>query len=244
MPVALRDFIDIHTHILPGIDDGPKDMAGSIELARSYERTGITRLFATPHFLPGTAWSADREKVLQLVADLQSALDREHIDLQILPGMEIAYHSKMVDRVFSGQVLSLGDSGYFLVEPPFYEVVDDLYESLMYLLEHGIKLIIAHPERVGMFQQRPDLIQKLVRAGARTQVNSGSLLGYFGKACKAFALDLWDDRLLHHIASDAHDHMIRAPLADTQWEGLRNLSDGEQLLARCSRNNRELADRA
>ncbi len=74
--------------------------------------------------------------------------------MQILPGMEIAYHTKLVERVFTGQLQSLGDSGYLLVEPPFYEVVDDLYESLMYLLEHEIKLIIAHPERVGMFQQR------------------------------------------------------------------------------------------
>ncbi len=243
MPSPLCDFVDIHTHILPGIDDGPKDMAGSLALARSYGRAGITRLFATPHFLPGTAWAADKEKVLRLVAYLQAALDAEHIDVQILPGMEIAYHSKMVERVFSGQVLSLGDSGYFLIEPPFYEVVDDLYESLMYLLEHEIKLIIAHPERVGMFQQRPDLIRKLVLAGARTQVNSGSLLGYFGKACKVFALELWDNRLLHHIASDAHDHTVRAPLTEIQWESLRDLPDGEQLLARCSCNNGKLAGR-
>jgi protein-tyrosine phosphatase len=242
MPALLGDFVDIHVHILPGIDDGPKDMAGSIELARSYERAGITRLFATSHFLPGTAWSADNETILQLISDVQAVLDAEHIDLQILPGMEIAYHQRMTERIFSGQVLALGESGYFLVEPPFHGVVDDLYESLLYLLEQEIKLIVAHPERIETFRQRPDLIQKLVLAGARTQVNTGSLLGYFGSACKAFAQDLWNNGLLHHIACDAHDHEIRAPLTSSQWETLRNLPDGEQLLLHCSRNNRELAD--
>ena len=110
MPTLLRDFIDIHTHILPGIDDGPKDMSDSITLAREYERAGITKVFATPHFMPGTAWSADKETVLQLIDKLQTALDAEQVNLHIVPGMEIGFHKMMVERILSGQLLALGNS--------------------------------------------------------------------------------------------------------------------------------------
>lgn len=241
MPALLSDFIDIHTHILAGVDDGPRDVSGSLTLARAYERAGITRVFATPHFLPGTAWSADKETVLQLICELQAVLDAEQIHLHIVPGMEIGYHKKIVEGVLSGQLLSLGNSDYFLIEPPLHGVLVHFHESLLYLLKQKTKLIIAHPERVKMFHQRPDLLDQLVVNGARTQVNTGSLLGYFGNTSKQLALDLWYNNQLHYIASDVHDLDKRAPLSGREWEILQNLPEGEQLLSSCSRNSRELA---
>jgi protein-tyrosine phosphatase len=240
MPALLSDFIDIHTHILPGIDDGPKDVSDSIALARVYERAGITKVFATPHFLPGTAWSADKETVLQLICNLQAVLDAEQINLHIVPGMEIGFHKKMVEGVLSAQLLSLGNSSYFLIEPPLHGVLIDFYESLVYLLKQKIKLIIAHPERVEMFRQRPDLLEILVLSGARTQINTGSLLGHYGDVSKQLALDLWQNNQLHYIASDAHNYNKRAPLTLADWESIRNLPDGEHLLRCCSHNSGEL----
>jgi len=240
MPANLSDFIDIHTHILPGIDDGPKEMSDSIALARLYEKAGVSKVFATPHFMPGTAWSADKETVLQLIDTLQAALDAERINVHIEPGMEIGYHTKMVERLLSEQLLSLGNSKYFLIEPPLHGILADFYKSVMYLLKQNIKLIIAHPERVRMFHQRPDLLEQLVQCGVRIQVNAGSLLGYFGDTSKQLALDLWHNNHLHYVASDAHNVHNRAPLTGTEWAMLLNLPDGEQLLTNCSCNGRDL----
>lgn len=240
MAAQLCDFIDIHAHVLPGIDDGPKDMAGSVKLARAYERSGISTVFATSHYIPGTAWASDKENVLQLISDLQAILDAEQIKLRIFPGMEIAYHKKMAERICSGQVLALGESSYFLIEPPLHDIADDFYKSLVYLLEQEVKLIIAHPERVAIFQKRPNLLEKLVLFGARTQINTGSLLGQYGDGSKQLALDLWQNNQLHYIASDAHNLNKRAPLTLDDWESIRNLPDGEHLLRCCSHNSREL----
>ncbi len=240
MAALLCDFIDIHTHILPGIDDGPRDMAGSVKIARAYERSGISTVFATPHYMPGTAWSADKNTVLQLISEFQAILDVEQIKLRILPGMEIAYHKKMVERICSRQVLALGESSYFLIEPPLHDMSDDFCKSLMYLLEQEVKLIIAHPERVAIFQKRPNLLEKLVLSGARTQINTGSLLGHYGDVSKQIALDLWQNNQLHYIASDAHNYNKRAPLTLADWESIRNLPDGEHLLHSCSHNSGEL----
>ncbi len=136
-----------------------------LNLPGHMKRSGISTVFATPHYIPGTAWSADKETVLQLISDLQATLDAEQIKLQILPGMEIAYHKKMVERICSGQVLALGESNYFLIEPPLHDMTDDFYKSLMYLLKQEVKLIIAHPERVAIFHKRPNLLEELVSSG-------------------------------------------------------------------------------
>ena len=175
----LNKFIDIHTHILPGLDDGPQDMAGSMALARCYEKVGITTVVATPHFLPGTAWAATKERVLDAVQALQDNLDKANIDLRVVPGMEIAYHKKLEERILAGSVLPLGQSRYFLIEPSFQGEQEGLLACLQSLLHKGQKLILAHPERVAMFQQMPQSLKKFVDQGLRVQVNAGSLLGIF-----------------------------------------------------------------
>jgi len=242
MAARLSDFVDIHVHILPGIDDGPKDMRTSISLAQSYERAGISKIFATPHFIPGTAWSADKETVVRLVSGLQEILDGQDINLNISPGMEIAYHRKMVERIFSGELLALGNSNIFLIEPPFYGLADDLYDSLMYLLENNIKVIIAHPERAEKYIKKPALIDNLVSAGAQVQVNSGSLLGNFGAASKQIALSFWQSRQIHYIGSDAHNCNNRTPITSEDWDLIRYLQDGELLLDTCSMNSTALTE--
>ncbi len=240
MTFQLTEFIDIHTHILPGFDDGPKDLRGSIALARCYENVGVKLIIATPHFLPGTAWAPSGEKVLESVRAFQASLDSENIDLQVEAGMEISFHKKLEDRIFSNSLLSLGNSGYFLIEPLFQREQESLLTSLESLLVQGKKLILAHPERVDGFQQRPELLRGLVEKGLRIQVNAGSLLGYFGEKSKETAESLWQEKCLHIIASDAHNHTNRAPLTDREWINLNGTPEGEDLMTVCKRNLHEI----
>lgn len=230
----------MHTHILPGLDDGPKDIAGSIAMARCYEKVGIRAVVATPHFLPGTAWAAAKERVLESVLALQSSLDRANIALKVIPGMEIAYHKKLEERILANIVLPLGQSGYFLIEPSFQGEQEGLLACLLSLLKKGQKLVLAHPERADFFQQMPHVLKKFVDLGLRIQVNAGSLLGYFGVKSKATAESLRQGNCIHFIASDAHDHSKRGPLNASEWERFLASPGGEELLTSCNDNIAEI----
>ena len=120
MMTEIQNFIDIHTHILPGLDDGPKNLQESIALARCYECTGVNRVIATPHFLPGTAWAPTKDKVIRSVQILQEKLNEEGIVVKIEPGMEIAYHGRMADRILAEELLPLSNSSHYLVGPAIY----------------------------------------------------------------------------------------------------------------------------
>lgn len=234
MTLPLHEFIDMHTHILPGLDDGPKNMAGSIAIARCFEKVGIKTVVATPHFLPGTAWAPAKERVLESVQALQANLDRAAIALKVVAGMEIAYHKKVEERILTDSVLPLGRSGHFLIEPSFHGEQDGLLASLQSLLNKGRKIILAHPERVDAFQQMPRVLGKLVEQGLRIQINAGSLLGYFGAKSKNTAEMLRQDNCIHLIASDAHDHNKRAPLNAAEWQDLVACPGGKELFFYCN----------
>lgn len=235
MRFDLTSFVDIHCHILPGLDDGAKNIQESIELARLFEQSGITTVVATPHFLPGTSWAASKEVVLETVQILQTKLDSEEIVLKILPGMEIGFHKKLPERLLSGALLPLGDSGYYLIEPSFHGEQDIFLEQLAFLLKQGQKLIVAHPERVDGFHKL-DLLEKLVDQGLLIQVNAGSLLGKFGRKSKSIATELKKRNCIHFIASDAHDCNRRTPLTRVEWEKLADDEGGEAMLAACNEN--------
>ncbi|MFT5697839.1 MAG: protein-tyrosine phosphatase [Desulforhopalus sp.] len=232
----IKNFIDIHTHILHGLDDGPKNLQESLALARCYEISGVKRVIATPHFLPGTAWAPTKEKVLYSVQNLQEHLDKEGIVLKIEAGMEIAYHGKMADRILAGDLLSLGNSGYYLIEPSFHGEQDNLIATVGLLLSQGIKIILAHPERIGRFQDHTELLERLVVQGTLLQINAGSLLGCFGKKSKVMAESLANKQLFHFIASDAHNHDKRAPITEQEWRALASCSVVANVCTTCLQN--------
>ncbi len=235
MKFERKSFIDIHTHILPGLDDGAKDMAESLELARCYQQAGVKKVVATPHFLPGTSWSAGREKVLDTVQALQAQLDGLSMDLEIIPGMEIGYHKKMADRIAAGLLLPLGESDYYLIEPSFHGDQDIFLDHLSGILREGHKLIVAHPERIEGLQQTDRLI-KLVEHGLLLQINAGSLLGSFGRKSQDVARELFSKGCGHFIASDTHDTRKRPPFDEHVFEKLLAIHDGPSMLAACNAN--------
>lgn len=234
--IEIQNFIDIHTHILPGLDDGPKSLQESIALARCYERAGVKRVIATPHFIPGTAWAPTKEKVRRSVQTLQEKLNEEGIVLKIESGMEVAYHGKMADRIKAGDLLPLGNSGYYLVEPAFHGEQGSFLTTVSLLLQQSIKIIIAHPERIIRFQEQPELIEKVVKEGALLQINAGSLLGEFGQKSKAMADLLVEHQLFHFFASDAHNHDKRAPITTEEWYTLGSCSLVSNICSTCLQN--------
>ncbi|GBF73581.1 hypothetical protein PA598K_01883 [Paenibacillus sp. 598K] len=196
-------MIDIHTHILPGIDDGAADWEASLALARAAAAEGITTIVATPHHA-SSSWRNPASVVRPLVDELQTRLDAERIPLRILPGQEIRVHGDLLDAWERGELLTLGDSSYILVEMPFTEIPAGMADLLHELRVMGLRPIIPHPERSAPIMKQPQRLAELVEAGAYSQVTAASLLGGFGKRCQESAWTLCRQGLVHLVSSDAH----------------------------------------
>lgn len=230
-------MIDLHSHILPGIDDGPVDLEGSLAFARSAVAAGITTIAATPHVNSRFQLRADDIAGLPArVSALSAQLSEHEIPLEVVKGAEVSFSRvPEMNREQLG-VLSLGDGPYLLVESPYSDVVPMIEELLFSLQAQGVRPVLAHPERCPAFQSEPQMVARLVEAGTVCLVNSGSIGGAFGNGARRLALALIRQGLVHAVSSDAHDAKGRPPgllegLASGQRE-LPGLSDETDRLTR------------
>lgn len=231
MAADICQFIDIHVHILPGIDDGAQNLEASVALARVYADEGVKQIIATSHFIPGTAWAAGRDVIARQLAELQEQLVAQNILLTVYPGMEIAYHKKLIDRLEKGLLQPLADSNTYLLEPSFRDTSDELLQCAKQMMDKGYGVILAHPERIPSFQETAEMLIDLVGRGLQVQLNIGSLLNKFGEASKRLAMHLVDVDCVHYLASDAHSVKSRRPVNGKDWQMLNDLL-GEALLSR------------
>lgn len=227
--MTLDGLIDIHCHILPGIDDGASDLEESVAMARLYAAAGFAAVVATPHFIPGTAWAAESRVIAELVAVVQARLDAEQIPLRVYAGMEIAFHKRLAERLPTGSLQPLAASGYYLIEPEFNGSQEDLLHTVRLLLDAGQRLILAHAERISAFQRNYDPLLRLAKQGLEIQVNSGSLLNAFGERCRKTAMELLANKCVHYLASDAHSACLRTPPSLDDLQRLTDLVGKETL---------------
>lgn len=202
-------MIDLHSHILPGIDDGAPDLEASVEMALAAVAAGTRIVVATPHV--NTRYDNDPALIGRLVGELNVALSDRQIPLAILPGAEISL-SRLIglsDEALQG--LSLGAGRSLLVESPYAERAALLEDALFDLQLRGFRPVLAHPERCPSFQGEPDRLAALARRGVLCSVTSGSLAGQFGGRARDLAVRLLGGGLVHDLASDAHDHARRSP---------------------------------
>lgn len=206
-------MIDLHSHILPGIDDGPEDLPGSLALAEAAVREGITTIAATPHVNSRFQLAADELAALPgKVAALNGELERRTIPLRVVKGGEVALlRLRGLDRD-QLRGLCLGEGRHLLVESPYSKSVPLLDEIVFGVRAQGVEVLLAHPERCPAFAGDPDQLARLVGSGVLCLVNAGSLQGVFGRTVQRFALRLLRDGLVHGVASDAHDHARRPPV--------------------------------
>ena len=202
-------MIDIHCHILPGIDDGLPTIEESIEMARVAVSEGITKVIATPHHHNGH-FDNERTAILQEVMSLNKELSREGINLDVLPGQEIRVCGDMVEDYERSQLLSVNDEGtYLFVEFPQDHVPAYTNKLLFDLQMKGLVPIIVHPERNQEMIENPKILYELVKEGALSQITASAVLGEKGKKMKRFTHELISNHLTHFIASDAHNTTSR-----------------------------------
>lgn len=219
-------MIDIHCHLLPGVDDGAEDWEACLEMARVAVADGVDTVIATPHW-PGDDTGASRaESVLALTRAVQERLEAEAIPLRVLPGHELVILPELPDELDAGNALLLGSdpeasegrdsrtrpARYALLEMPYQPLPFFLRDLIFHVQSRGITPVLAHPERNPTIQAKPQVMEDLVAAGCLAQVTAGSLLGQFGAASRKTAETLLRRGWAHVIASDAHSPRTRPPL--------------------------------
>lgn len=206
-------MVDLHCHILPDMDDGPREAEECLAMARLAFDLGTTCLAATPHCREGGA-----EAVLEAVSFLQQQLSCLRLPLTVCAGMEIFATAQTPRLLQEGKLLTLGGSRYPLVEFAFEG--DAVYPErcLRALTEAGYRPVIAHPERYLYVQNDPRLLSGWIDMGCILQLNKGSLSGRFGPVCQELALSLVARGYAGAVASDAHGFEGRTPRLDRTWQ--------------------------
>ncbi|HEY0160262.1 MAG TPA: CpsB/CapC family capsule biosynthesis tyrosine phosphatase [Thermoanaerobaculia bacterium] len=218
-------MIDIHHHCLPGVDDGPRELAEAVDMCRMAAEEGIEAIVATPHVLRGRWRTFSRH-------ELESRLDllREKVGdtPRLCLGSEYYFAHDMADVLESGNgILPLASSRYVLFELAANSVPPMLEQPLYRAQLGGWVPIVAHPERNLVFQQKPELLAQLIGHGARVQVTASSLTGAFGAQARAAAETFLRRRLVHFIATDAHNTTKRTPRIREAMTVLREIAGDE-----------------
>lgn len=221
-------MIDLHCHILPGLDDGPPDIETSLELARAAVKEGVRFIVVTPHCIP-EVFLNERQAVLKAVAEFQSRLEAADVPLKIAPGMEAHLTLDLPERLTKGSVLTLNDAGkYILLEFPMNTVPRYAEQVIFELMLKGIKPIIAHPERNREIIENPNLLYGFIEKGSLVQVTAGSLIGKFGSRVQQRTGDFVRLGWVDFIASDAH-HPVRRPfMLREAWEAAKDIIGEER----------------
>ena len=199
-------MIDLHSHILPELDDGAQNLHQSLEMAHIAIQSGVTTMVATPHCVDGKA-----EDVRSMLKLMRSVLREHGLRLQLCSGMEIFGTRDTARLLREGKLLTLNRSQYPLIEFNFHS--DGYWETqvLADVLQAGYRPVVAHPERYSFIQHTPELLNRWVKMGCLLQINKGSLLGRFGSTSQDLSLELVDRGFAAVVASDAHAPHTRTP---------------------------------
>lgn len=233
MDIYTNEHVDIHSHVLPGIDDGAVDWEHSLDMLRVAVNAGTNTIAATSHMPHG--WRGPRpphETGPQLVAELNQRAQDAGLPMTVVMGMEIYLEPETAEQLDAGILLPLNGSRYALMETGFMRWTHVTEQSLRAVLDAGFTPVLAHPERNKGIQKNPEVLRPFIEQGVLGQVNAGSLLGEFGGRAKSTAHTLFERGYAHLIASDAHGIAERRP----------DLTDARAVIA--NRYGTEVARRA
>jgi protein-tyrosine phosphatase len=218
-------MIDIHSHILFGVDDGAAALGDSLALARIYEQAGYRQVVATPHAeLDSLPFKNFGRSIRDAVNRLNQHLAKHHVEVKVLTGMEVGLDPKLPEMVAQGGILTLADTKYLLVETPFSQLPVKWWKIVFLLAARGITVIFAHPERCAQVAHSHELLERMVRSGVKFQVNWDSFSGAYGRGVANIARLMARKGFIHCLATDSHDaknrHAGNVPAIAVQLEGL------------------------
>ncbi|PWV93822.1 protein-tyrosine phosphatase [Paenibacillus cellulosilyticus] len=202
-------MIEMHTHILPGLDDGARSKEEALEMALQASEQGIQHIVATPHH-GNEVFEAPREIVLQHVEELNEFIGKHGVQVEIHAGQEIRVNTELINEWEHNKLLTLANSKYILLELPHNHVPDYFMDLLFELTIRGLVPVIAHPERNKAVVETPDLIEEWIGQGALCQLTAHSLTGQFSRRIQKLSVQLLKRKMIHFVSSDAHNCHTRA----------------------------------
>lgn len=204
-------MLDLHSHMLPGIDDGARDLQTALEMARIAAADGIRTVACTPHIYPGL-YENMADGIRSAMSAFQAELDLRGIPLRLVIGADVHLVPDLAAGIRDGRVPTLASSRYVLLEPPHHVAPPRIEDSVFELLVSGYVPVLTHPERLTWLGDHYALFHRLVRSGAWMQITAGSITGRFGREPKQWSERMLDDGIVHIVATDCHDARRRPPL--------------------------------
>lgn len=204
-------MIDLHCHLLPGIDDGATDLETSLAMARIAADDGITVTACTPHIMPGV-YDNVGDDIKRRIGELQGHLTEAGIEMKLVCGADTHIAPDLAKGLKDGRIPTLNDSRYFLFEPPHHIPPPRLEHTVFDAMSAGYRPILTHPERLSWIEDHYETMVKLAHAGAWMQITCGAITGNFGKRPQYWAERMLDEGLVHILATDAHNLRNRKPI--------------------------------
>lgn len=224
-------MLDLHCHILPGIDDGAKTLEDSLAMVEKAISQGITHLMCTPHHNNGK-YSNPANQVIEQVARLQQELDQRNLNLTLLEGQEVRITGTLLEGIAKGEILFTDlDDTYILIEFPTGEVPAYTERLFFQLLSQGHTPVIVHPERNAVFRKDPNELLPFLEMGVLTQLTAPSIVGVFGKEIQKTAKQMLKHNMLYMVASDAHNLRQRSFYMKEAYEEIRKECGSEAVEA-------------
>jgi protein-tyrosine phosphatase len=224
-------MIDIHSHILPEIDDGVRNWAEALEILKQASKEGITKICATPHFITdsfqGNGLNIEKD-IVHRVELLNKLAEKEAIGIQILYGAEVYLTLDLVEKIKEGKIPTLNKTIYLLIELPVGEIPIYFEEVIFKIHLSGLKPIISHPERnIAILKDSSLLYERLLAKDVIIQMNAGSILGLYGPKVKRLAHSMLKNKVVHVIASDAHNKKVSNSLLKEAYEKAKKITNEE-----------------
>lgn len=221
-------IIDVHSHVLPGVDDGAQDWNTSMQMLVQSSKQGVQKVIATPHYYPWRT-NAATDEIRRLCKEAKERLCEEHgIDMEIYPGQEILYGMGVLDDLKAGKILTLADSRYVLIEFMPDETFSVLYHAVRELMSAGYIPILAHVERYDCLRQM-DNVNDLKEGGALFQMNASAVCGGILSQKSRWSKKMLKAELIDYIASDMHNLTSRGPHTEEKIELIRKVVESEYL---------------
>lgn len=235
-------MVDLHSHILPNIDDGSKNMEETLEMGKIAEEEGFSKIIATPHYIEGEFMSDtaarsspdtekgflfQREEFSDIIKEVNRHFTEKAVDIEILPGMEVYISPNLPSQLEKGEIFTLNNTSYILIEFPMH-CIPIYAENILYqvrLLDY--RPVIAHPERYTEVMKNPNYLKDLIEQGNYVQINSLSVTGVLGEKARETAEILLKHRMVHFIGTDAHSPRTRSPRIKKALEQMYLWVDGE-----------------
>lgn len=233
-------MIDIHSHILPMVDDGASSVEMALDMLNQAYRDGTDKIILTPHLAYAYGYENEKEKIKSLYSDLKRIVEYERIPIDIYLGCEFLYSSHETFHQCFHQITTLNDTNYLLIEF-FFDIEEEfVLEAIDEIIAHHLIPIIAHPERFECFQTSLTLAKKVIEKGALLQMNKGSILGRYGQKAKETVFDLLDQHYISFVGSDAHHPKKRSSLMYETYQYLKDYYDIDYILQIFKHNPQKL----